>query len=74
MDIYGNIVGIDSLIIHLAANLPMLEAPLHAGTEHTNLTATVVFSVLSFVVGIGLGTLSDQFYETIRTLITDTAE
>ena len=52
----------------------MLEAPLHAGTEHADLTAAVVFGVLSFVVGIGLGTFSDRFRGMIRTLATESAK
>jgi hypothetical protein len=52
----------------------MLEAPLHAGTEHTNLTVTVVLSALTFVVGIGLGTFSDRFRGMIRTLATESAK
>lgn len=46
----------------------MLETPLHAGTTHPNLTLIVLSSLLSFVVGVGLGTYADRFREFVRTL------
>ncbi len=45
----------------------MLEIPLHAGAEHPNLSWIVLSSLLSFVLGIGLGTYSDRFREFVRT-------
>jgi hypothetical protein len=52
----------------------MLEAAIHLGIDYAGLTATVVFGILSFVVGIGLGTFSDRFQDMIRTLITGSAK
>ncbi|MEF8778933.1 MAG: hypothetical protein V5A36_08475 [Natronomonas sp.] len=51
----------------------MLELPLHAGTGHANLTWIVLSGLLSFVLGIGLGTYSDRFRSLLRT-VTGNAE
>ena len=52
----------------------MLELPLHAGTEHPNLTLVVLSSLLTFVAGLGLGTYGDRIRAFVRTLTTDSAE
>lgn len=46
----------------------MLETPLHAGTTHPDLTLIVLSSLLSFVVGVGLGTYADRLRTFVRTL------
>lgn len=52
----------------------MLELPLHAGTEHPNLTLIVLSSLLTFVAGLGVGTYSDRLRAFVRTLTTDSAK
>lgn len=44
----------------------MFEVPLHTGTEHANLSWIVLSGLLSFVVGIGLGTYADRIREFAR--------
>lgn len=39
----------------------MFDIVLHAGTEHPALTWIVVPSLLSFLLGLGIGTYSDRF-------------
>ena len=46
--------------------LDILTLPLHAGTEHPNLSWIVLSSLLSFVLGLGIGTYSDRFREVAR--------
>jgi hypothetical protein len=38
----------------------MLELPLHAGTEHTELTWIVLSGLLTFLAGIGIGIYGDR--------------
>jgi ABC-type dipeptide/oligopeptide/nickel transport system permease subunit len=46
----------------------MFEVLLHTGTEHSNLTMTVLSSVLAFFVGIGIGTYSGTLRKFVRTV------
>lgn len=48
----------------------MLEIPLHAGTEHPNLTLIVLSSLLAFVTGLGLGTYGDRARQVLRSFTT----
>ena len=52
----------------------MFEIPLHVGTEHPNLTLTVVASILSFLGGLGVWTCSDRLREFAATFGVGVAE
>lgn len=43
----------------------MLDTLLHIGTTHPDLTWMIVSSILSFIIGLGLGSFSDR----LRTLV-----
>lgn len=63
-----NIAGVNNLYTPSNDYGCMLELPLHAGTEHPNLTLVVLSSLLTFVAGLGIGTYSDRLREFVRTL------
>jgi ABC-type dipeptide/oligopeptide/nickel transport system permease subunit len=46
----------------------MFEVLLHTGTEHSNLTLTVLSSLLALIVGVGIGTYSGTFRKLVRTV------
>ena len=46
----------------------MFELPLHAGVEHPNLVWLASTSLLSFLVGIGLGTYSGRVREFMQSI------
>ncbi len=50
----------------------MLAVPLHAGVEHPNLVWIVLSGLISFIVGLGLGTYSDRVRSVVRTLTAKT--
>lgn len=46
----------------------MLELPLHAGTEHANLTWLVLSGILTFAAGLGIGIYGDRLRTFARTI------
>jgi len=46
----------------------MLEIPLHAGTEHADLTLVVLSGLLAFLAGIGLGSHGERLRTFVREL------
>ena len=46
----------------------MLEIPLHAGTEHPSLTLLVLSSILTFILGIGIGTYRERLSTFVESL------
>jgi hypothetical protein len=46
----------------------MLELPLHTGTEHPDFTRVVLSSLLTFAVGLGLGTYRERLVAFVRSI------
>jgi hypothetical protein len=46
----------------------MFELPLHAGTEHADLTWIVLSGILTFLAGIGIGMYRHRLREFVRTI------